>query len=44
MATGEQAAGEDGQAEADAGTATMFAVNLAMHEDREGARDSTGEY
>lgn len=36
VAAGEQAAGEDGQAEADAATATMYAVNLAMREDRGG--------
>ena len=41
VAAGEQAAGEDGQAEADAGMATMHAVNLAMHEDRGGTPGMT---
>ena len=36
VAAAEQAAGTDGQADDDAGTATMYAVNLAMLEDRGG--------
>lgn len=36
VAAAEQAASVDGQAAADAGTATMYAVNLAMLEDRGG--------
>lgn len=36
VAAGELAAGGDGQAEADAGAATMYAVNLTMHQDRGG--------
>jgi prevent-host-death family protein len=41
VTAGEQAVGEDGQAEADAGMATMHAVNLAMHEDRGGTPGAT---
>jgi prevent-host-death family protein len=41
VAAGEQAAGEDGQAEADAGTATMYAVNVVLHEDRGGTPSLT---
>jgi prevent-host-death family protein len=41
VAAGEQAAGGDAQADGDAGTATMYAVNLAMHEDRGGTPSRT---
>lgn len=41
VAAGEQAAGEDGQAEADVSTATMYAVNVVLHEDRGGTPDLT---
>jgi prevent-host-death family protein len=41
VAAAEQAAGPDGQADDDAGTAVMFAVNLAMLEDRGGTPSLT---
>lgn len=40
VAVAEQAAG-DSQADGDAGTATMYAVNLALHEDRGGTPSRT---
>lgn len=41
VAAAEQAAGPDGQADDDAGTAVMFAVNLQMLMDRGGTPDLT---
>ncbi len=41
VAVAEQAAVADSQADADAGTATMYAVNLALIEDRGGAPSLT---
>jgi hypothetical protein len=41
VSAGEQAAAEDGQAEEDAVTATSYAVNLTMHEDRGGTPGAT---
>ncbi len=41
VAAAEQAAGPDGQADGDAGTAVMFAVNLAMLLDRGGTPSLT---
>jgi hypothetical protein len=41
VAAAEQAIGTDGQADGDAGTATMYAVNLALLEDRGGTPSMT---